>query len=131
MNVPHHACLACAMTLAALLAAGCADLPRDSHGSPFTTRLAPNSVPPAPVTPEEKQQLTALNAQILKEQEAAIARQQQAEAWASAYYAYPYSSWNIGYGGWGGGRWSYGVSVGSPGYWGGWGGWGGYPGWWW
>lgn len=119
--------------LAGLLAGCAADMPRDINGSPFTSRLAPNAVPPPPVTAEQKQQITALNAQILRDQESAIARQQ--EAWA---YAYPYSNWNMYYGGWGGGwggggRWGYGVSVGSPGYWGGgWGGgWGGYPyGWW-
>lgn len=119
--------LALAALLAATLAGCAAPLPRDSNGSPFTARLAPNGVPPPPVTEAQKQQLTTLNAQILQEQEAAIARQQQAEAWANAAYAYPYSNWNLYYGGWGGGRWGYGVSVGSPGYWG----WGGYPyGWW-
>ena len=126
-----------AAALSGLLLAGCAsDLPRDPNGSPYTSRLAPHAVPPPPVTPEQKQQLTALNAQILRDQEATIAQQQQAQAWANAYYAYPAANWNLYYGGWGGGwgggsRWGAGVSVGSPGYYGGWGGWGGYPyGWW-
>lgn len=137
-TLPDRKVLSCALVapvaLTALLLTGCAsDLPRDANGSPFTSRLAPNAVPPAPITPEQKQQLTALNAQILRDQAAVIASQQQARAWANAY-AYPYSSWNVSYGGWGGGwgggsRWGAGVSVGSPGYWGG--GWGGYPyGWW-
>ncbi|WP_411859785.1 hypothetical protein [Cupriavidus pauculus] len=118
--------------LGGLLGGCAADLPRDINGAPFTSRLAPNAVPPPPVTAEQKQQLTALNAQILRDQESVIARQQEAQAWA--YAAYPYTNWNMYYGGWGGGwgggsRWGYGVSVGSPGYWGG--GWGGYPyGWW-
>ena len=51
-------------------------------------------------------------------------RQQQAEAYARAAYAYPNTSWNLFYGGWGGGHWGGGVSVGMPGYW------GGYPYWW-
>ncbi len=58
----------------------------------------PNGVPPAPITPEESQSLTQLNQQILRDQEAAIARQQQAEAWA---YAYPNTNWSLYYGGWG------------------------------
>ncbi|MGO4279687.1 hypothetical protein SAMN05216321_102355 [Cupriavidus sp. OV038] len=109
--------------LAMALLAGCASpVPRDINGSPATARLMPNGVPPAPITPEESQSLTQLNQQILRDQEAAIARQQQAEAWA---YAYPNTNWSLYYGGWGGGRWGGGVGVSSPGYWGG--GWGGYP----
>jgi hypothetical protein len=109
---------------ALLLAGGCAEIPRDMNGSPPTARLVPNAMPPAPLTPEERQKLDSLNQQILHEQEGAIARQQQAEAMAA--YAYPNTSWNLYYGGWGGGRWGGGVSVGMPGYWG----WGGYPYWW-
>lgn len=117
---------AMAMASAALLATGCAELPRDMSGSPPTTRLVPNAIPPAPISPEEKKKLDALNQQVLREQDAAIARQQQAEAFArSAAYAYPYTNWNLYYGGWGGGRWGGGVSYGSPGW-----GWGGYPYWW-
>jgi hypothetical protein len=44
---------------------------------------------PAPLTDEERQHLTALNQQVLREQEQVIASQQQAEAWARAAYAYP------------------------------------------
>ncbi len=110
---------------AALLAAGCAELPRDANGSPPTARLAPNAIPPAPLTPEERQKLDALDQQILREQEAAIARRQQAEAMAAAAaYAYPNTSWNLYYGGWGGGHWGGGVGFSSPGW--GWG-WGRYP----
>jgi hypothetical protein len=112
---------------AALACGGCAELPRDANGSPPTARLAPNGVPPAPITAEEKHKLDALNRQVLLEQEAAIARQQQAEAMAqAAAYAYPAPSWNLFYGGWGGGHWGGGVGFSSPGYWG----WGGYPYWW-
>ncbi|UXC34963.1 hypothetical protein K6V71_23440 [Cupriavidus gilardii] len=118
-----------------MLAAGCAaNLPRDVNGSPPTARLAPDSgsrAPAAPLSPEERKRLDALNKQVLREQEAAIARDQQAQAWARAsayaYPAYPLSSWSLYYGGWGRGRWGGGVSIGSPGYWG----WGGYPYWWW
>lgn len=118
-----------------LLAAGCAaNLPRDINGSPPTARLAPDSASRAASTPlsaEERKRLDTLNKQVLREQEAAIARDQQAQAWARAstyaYPAYPLSSWSLYYGGWGRGRWGGGVSIGSPGYWG----WGGYPYWWW
>ncbi|WP_420992580.1 hypothetical protein ACKI2N_007265 [Cupriavidus sp. 30B13] len=115
-----------ALLLGAALLGGCAGLPRDINGSPPTARLMPNSIPPAPITPEESQKLGALNRDILREQDAAIARQQQAEAYARAYYAYPSPSWNLYYGGWGGGRWGGGVgfSSGYPGW-----GWGGYPYW--
>lgn len=116
---------ACAALGVLLLAAGCAQLPRDANGSPPTARLAPNAVPPAPLTAEDKQKLDALNQQVLRDQAAAIALDQQAAA-ARAAYAYPNTSWNLYYGGWGGGRWGGGVSVGMPGW-----GWGGYPyGWW-
>lgn len=119
--------LAGVAALAGALMAGCAaDLPRDFNGSPMTARLAPNAIPPAPITPEDGQKLAELNQQVLREQESAIAQQQQAEAWARAAYAYPNTSWSLFYGGWGGGRWGGSVSVGSPGYWG----WGGYPYWW-
>jgi hypothetical protein len=110
---------------AALLMGGCAELPRDMNGSPPTARLVPNAVPPAPLSAEERARLTALNQQVLREQDAAIARDQQAAAWARAY-SYPYSSYSLYYGGWGRSRWGGGISVGSPGYWG----WGGYPYWW-
>lgn len=114
-----------AALVAAVLLAGCAGpLPRDVDGSPPTARLMPNGVPPAPITADEKDRLTQLNQQILRDQEAAIARQQQYEAMA---YAYPNTNWSLYYGGWGGGRWGAGVGVSSPGYWGG--GWG-YPYWW-
>ncbi|MFS8973918.1 hypothetical protein PO002_05290 [Cupriavidus necator] len=107
---------------ALLLAGGCADLPRDANGSPPTARLAPNTIPPARLTAEQRQKLDTLNQEVLREQADAIARQQQAAAYARA--AYPNTSWSLFYGGWGG--WGGGVSVGMPGYWGGW----GYPYWW-
>lgn len=110
---------------AVLACGGCAELPRDINGSPPTARLVPNGVPPAPITPEERQKLDALNQQVLREQEAAIAYQQQAEAMAQAA-AYAYPSWSLYYGGWGGGHWGGGVGFSSPGY----RGWGGYPYWW-
>ncbi|WP_354686014.1 hypothetical protein, partial [Cupriavidus necator] len=88
---------------ALLLAAGCAGMPRDVNGAPPTARLAPNAIPPAPLTPEARKKLDALNQQVLREQDAAIAREQQAEAYARAAYAYPNTSWNLYYGGWGGG----------------------------
>lgn len=124
-----------ALLAAPLLAAGCAaNLPRDINGSPPTARLAPDTASrasAASLSPEERKRLDALNKQVLREQEAAIARDQQAQAWARAstyaYPAYPLSSWSLYYGGWGRGRWGGGVSIGSPGYWG----WGGYPYWWW
>ncbi|MDF3838626.1 hypothetical protein P3W85_37685, partial [Cupriavidus basilensis] len=88
-----------ALLLGALLAgAGCAQLPRDINGSPPTARLAPAGVPPAPITPEESRKIDALNRQVLRDQDAAIARQQQAEAFARAVpYAYPYPgpTWNV------------------------------------
>lgn len=115
---------ACAALGALLLAAGCAQLPRDVNGSPPTARLAPDAIPPAPLTPEDRQKLDALNQEVLREQAAAIALDQQAAA--ARAYAYPNTSWNLFYGGWGGGHWGGGVSVGMPGW-----GWGGYPyGWW-
>lgn len=121
-------CLRGAFVLAAavalLLATGCAQIPRDANGSPPTARLAPNAMPPARLTPEARQKLDALNQEVLREQADAIARQQQAEAYARAAYAYPNTSWNLFYGGWGGGHWGGGVSMGMPGYW------GGYPYWW-
>jgi hypothetical protein len=110
---------------AALSLGGCAEFPRDMNGSPPTARLVPNAVPPAPLSAEERQRLAALNQQVLREQDAAIAREQQAAAWARAY-SYPQPSYSLYYGGWGRSRWGGGVSVGSPGYWG----WGGYPYWW-
>ncbi|WP_432259753.1 hypothetical protein [Cupriavidus sp. TMH.W2] len=110
---------------ALLLAAGCAEIPRDANGWPPTARLAPNAIPPAPLTAEDKQKLSALNQQVLRDQAAAIAFDQQAAA-ARAAYGYPNTSWNLYYGGWGGGHWGDGVGVGMPGW-----GWGGYPyGWW-
>ncbi|MGO4328359.1 hypothetical protein AB4Z48_24820 [Cupriavidus sp. 2TAF22] len=113
-----------ALLLGAVLLGGCAQLPRDINGSPPTARLAPDGVPPAPITPEESQKLSALNRDILHEQDAAIARQQQAQAYSRAYYAYPTPSWNLFYGGWGGGHWGGGVGIS-----GGFPGWGGYPYW--
>ncbi|UDM49387.1 hypothetical protein [Cupriavidus sp. MP-37] len=122
---PRRGAAACALLGALLLAAGCAQIPRDTNGSPPTARLAPNAVPPAPLSAEDKQKLDALNQQVLRDQAAAIALDQQAAA-ARAAYAYPNTSWNLYYGGWGGGRWGGGVGVGMPGW-----GWGGYPyGWW-
>ncbi|MBY4898736.1 hypothetical protein [Cupriavidus sp. AU9028] len=110
---------------APLLAVGCASpLPRDLNGSPPTARLAPSTTPAAPLTAEERKNLDALNQRILQDQEAAIARDQQAEAWARAYrYSYPAtSSYSLYYGGWGRSGWGGGVSWGSPGW-----GWGAYP----
>ncbi|WP_059412936.1 hypothetical protein [Cupriavidus basilensis] len=120
-----------ALLLGAALLGGCAGLPRDINGSPPTARLVPNSIPPAPITPEESQKLGTLNRDILREQDAAIARQQQAEAYARAYsyYAYPSPSWNLYYGGWGGRHWGGGVGFSSGYGYPGWG-WGGYPYWW-
>ncbi|SOY44103.1 conserved hypothetical protein [Cupriavidus taiwanensis] len=116
---------ACAALGVILLGAGCAQIPRDANGSPPTARLAPNAIPPAPLSADEKQKLDALNQQVLRDQAAAIALDQQAAA-ARAAYGYPNTSWNLYYGGWGGGHWGGGVSVGMPGW-----GWGGYPyGWW-
>lgn len=109
---------------APLLAVGCAaPLPRDLNGSPPMARLSPGTAAPAPLTPEERKNLDALNRRILEDQEAAIARDQQAEAWARAYrYSYPSTSYSLYYGGWGGSGWGGGVSWGSPGW-----GWGAYP----
>ncbi|CAG9165809.1 hypothetical protein LMG23992_00611 [Cupriavidus laharis] len=113
-----------ALLVATLLAGGCAaPVPRDLNGTPATARLAPDAAATAPLTVEQKQQLDALNQQILRDQEAAI-RQQQAYEAAYRAYAYPTTSWNLFYGGWGGGHWGGGVSFSSPGYW------GGYPYWW-
>ncbi|PZX27960.1 conserved hypothetical protein [Cupriavidus phytorum] len=120
---PWRGAAACAALGALLLAAGCAQIPRDANGSPPTARLAPNAIPPAPLNAEDRQRLDELNQQVLRDQAAAIALDQQA---AAARYAYPNTSWNLFYGGWGGGGWGGGVSVGMPGW-----GWGGYPyGWW-
>nr|WP_211947917.1 hypothetical protein [Cupriavidus yeoncheonensis] len=109
-----------ALLAAALLAGGCAaPVPRDLNGTPATARLAPDAASNAPLSGERMQQLDALNQQILRDQEVAIGRQQAAEAAYRAAYAYPNTSWNLFYGGWGGGHWGGGVSVSSPGYWGG------------
>jgi len=109
---------------AALLAGACAaPVPRDAYGTPATARLAPEAPPPAQLSAEEMHRLDMLNEQILREQDAAIGRLQAGEAAARAY-AYPSTSWNLFYGGWGGGHWGAGVGVSSPGYW------GGYPYWW-
>lgn len=110
------------IALAAMIAGCAAPVPRDMYGSPATARLEPGSTPPAPLTDEERQHLTALNQQVLREQEHVIASQQQAEAWARAAYAYPSTNWSLYYGGWGGGHWGGGVGISSPGW-----GWGGYP----
>lgn len=108
-----------ALLAAALLAGGCAaPVPRDINGTPATARLAPDAASVAPLSVEQMQQLDALNQQILHDQEAAIGRQQAAEA-AYRAYAYPTTSWNLFYGGWGGGHWGGGVGISSPGYWGG------------
>lgn len=119
-----------ALALATVLAGCAAPVPRDMNGTPATARLAPDSVPTAPLSDAQRQQITALNQQVLREQANAIASQQQAEAWGRAAYAYPTPSWNVFYGGWGGGgwggrRWGGGVGFSSPGW-----GWGGYPYWW-
>jgi hypothetical protein len=118
---------AAAMLGVLMFAAGCAPmLPRDANGSPPTARLVPNAIPPAPITPEESARMSALNQQILREQNAAIANEQQAQAYArAAQYAYPPVSTSLYYGGWGGGHWGGGVGFGVP-----LGGWGGYPGYW-
>ncbi|ODV42285.1 hypothetical protein AWV79_28430 [Cupriavidus sp. UYMMa02A] len=114
-SFPLSACLAGAT----LLAGGCAaPVPRDVNGSPATARLAPDATPATPLSPEQRQQLDALNQQILRDQEAAIHQQQAYEA-AYRAYAYPTTSWNLFYGGWGGGHWGGGVGISSPGYWGG------------
>ncbi len=105
---------ACAATGALLLAAGCAELPRDVNGSPPTARLAPNAIPPAPLTADDKQKLDTLNQQILREQAAAIALDQQAAA-ARAAYGHPKPSWNLYYGGWGCRHWGGGAHVRLPG----------------
>ncbi|MCY0858397.1 hypothetical protein [Cupriavidus sp. D39] len=128
--LPSHPCATISALLLGIVLAcgGCAQLPRDINGSPPTARLVPNGVPPPPVTAEDIQKIDALNRQVLREQEAAIARQQQAEAMArAATYGYPSPSWNLYYGGWGGGHWGGGVGFSSPGYYRGW---GGYPYWW-
>ncbi len=121
-------------TLFAVLAGCAAPVPRDVDGSPVTARLAPNAIPPAPLSEAERQRLGALNQQILREQAAVVASEQQAAAWSRAAYAYPNTSVSLFYGGWGGGHWGGGVGFSSPGYgygYGGYGGWGGYPyGWW-
>lgn len=109
-----------ALLAAALLAGGCAaPVPRDINGTPATARLAPDAASSAPLSVEQMQQLDALNQQILHDQEAAIGRQQAAEAAYRAAYAYPNTSWSLFYGGWGGGHWGGGVGISSPGYWGG------------
>ncbi|WP_254601712.1 hypothetical protein, partial [Cupriavidus taiwanensis] len=85
---PRRGAAACAALGALLLAAGCAQIPRDANGSPPTARLAPNAIPPAPLSADDKQKLDALNQQVLRDQAAAIALDQQAAA-ARAAYAYP------------------------------------------
>ncbi len=135
---PRARAAALAGITALLTAGGCAELPRDSNGSPPTYRLAPDAATgatgatgvtgasDAALTPQQKQRLDALNQQVLREQEAAIAQERQAEALARYYYA-PAPAWSVYYGGWSGGRWGGSVGFGAPGYWG----WGGYPyGWW-
>lgn len=118
-RIPRSLPVLPALLAAALLAGGCAaPVPRDFNGTPATARLAPDAASGAPLSVERMQQLDALNQQILHDQEAAIGRQQAAEA-AYRAYAYPTTSWNLFYGGWGGGHWGGGVGISSPGYWGG------------
>jgi len=114
-----------AATAAAAMIAGCAaPVPRDANGVPATVRLEPNSIPPAPLTDEERQKLSELNREVLREQAMSISNQQQAEAAWARGYGYPTTNWSLFYGGWGGGHWGGGVGVSSPGW-----GWGGYPYW--
>ncbi|RZT42555.1 hypothetical protein [Cupriavidus agavae] len=127
-------CTSLLTAAAAAILAGCAaPVPRDMDGVPATARLPAGSIPPAPLNEPERQKLSTLNQQILREQATVMASEQQAAAWSRAAYASPNTSFSLFYGGWGGGNWGGGVGISSPGYggYGGWGGWGGYPyGWW-
>jgi hypothetical protein len=124
------------MTLTALLgaavvaASGCVVIERGPGGMPPMARLNGNAPAPA-LTEAERKQYETLNAQVLRDQDVAIAQERRAAALRYAYpyygyygypYGYAYAPAYAVYGGWGWGRWgrrhsSVGVSVGFPGYW--------------
>lgn len=70
--------------LAGLTTAGCAPLPRDANGSPPTARLPASATATPQLGPDERERLTALNRQVLREQDDALARRQTWAAYASA-----------------------------------------------
>jgi hypothetical protein len=82
---PIAACLA-----VAVLAAGCA--PYQEAPPVMSSRLPPGAPgaagAPGQLSPQEKQRYDALNAQILRDQDAAALAAQQARAYS--YYATPY-----------------------------------------
>ncbi|WP_197387632.1 hypothetical protein [Ralstonia pseudosolanacearum] len=116
--------------LAAALTAACVAVPRGPGGMPYTARLQSDApaTAAAPVTPEDRKKLDALNAKALRESDRAAERAAQAREYvATPYYApypYPYyGSYSVFYGsGWrhhgGGWGFSYGAPVlGYPYYW--------------
>ncbi|MGT2491140.1 hypothetical protein ACU4GD_12960 [Cupriavidus basilensis] len=114
------------MLLGAVLACGgCAELPRDINGSPPTARLVPNGVPPAPITPEERQKLDALNQQVLRERKPPSHTSNRPRPWRRLLPMPIQAGACITEGG-AGGHWGGGVGFSGPGYWGR----GGYPYWW-
>lgn len=100
--------------LASVLLAACSTTPLPD-GSKIQ-RLTPDTAIATPaLTAEEKQRLTQLNARLLAEQDAAIAREVREEAWRRVQ---PYGTFDLYYGHpgwyWGGhrGRWHPGWSFG-------------------
>lgn len=93
-------------TLAAALTAACVAVPRGPGGMPYTARLQSDApaTASAPVTPEDRQKLDALNAKALRESDRAAERAAQAREYVvTPYYApYPYyGSYSVFYGsGW-------------------------------
>lgn len=98
--------------LAVLATAGCTQLPRDVNGSPPTARLTESTTEVPTLSAAERERLKALNQQVLKEQDEALARRQMWAVYASSPVYAPSVSL---YGGWGfGGRGFGGVGVGVP-----------------
>lgn len=104
---------------AALLASACVAVPRGPGGTPYTARLPDDAqaAAPAPLSPEDRKKLDALNAKALRESDQAIQRDAQARAYAATpYYApYPYyGGYSVYYGSGWRHRGGWGVSYGAP-----------------
>ncbi|MCX8115092.1 MAG: hypothetical protein N3D71_08485 [Burkholderiaceae bacterium] len=109
--------------LVAGLLAGCATAPLPD-GSRIERLPSTEAVAPPTLTPDEARKLAQLNAQILAEQNAARAREEQLEAWRRANQQY-YFDLHYGrvwpYGHWYGPRWGWRPRWSSGfGYWGVW-----------
>lgn len=101
---------------------GCALAPQGP--TPISRLPASQSGVPAgahPLTPEERARYDAIDRQVLAEQDLAMAREAEADAWARAYTP-PVTLYGGYFGGWRGPGWS--VGFGNAGWGPGWG-----PGW--